>query len=38
MTPLTPPTADPAASLARFAATAPADVVLRVRRLAGRHD
>ena len=26
MTPLTPPTADPAASLARFAATAPADV------------
>jgi methylated-DNA-[protein]-cysteine S-methyltransferase len=26
MTPLTPPTADPAAALARFAATAPADV------------
>ncbi len=26
MTPLTPPTADPSASLARFAATAPADV------------
>jgi len=27
MTPLTPPTADPSAALARFAATAPADVV-----------